>query len=179
MAGPFDLDTPRWSSGELCAAAGVDPTTFERWVRCKPPVIAPADEERATRASGGRPLFTLRQALQVALAREFVEQGFTPRRAGLAASVFTERAGPGRPAGHLFPEGWTVLLAHRRNGTWAIKVDPEATLGSQVLQHPIGPAAGGTFVLVNRVHARVVGSLQQQPQARCSAGPNTEPAHAA
>ena len=171
MPGPLDdLDTPRWLSADLCAAAGIDLTTFKNWSRSEPPVVMMGERDRAAGGSGHRHLFTLRRVLQVAITAEFVEQGLPPRLAGMAAFACTDTADgplpgliPERQPGDLFPTGWTVVLLHRRRDPWVLNWHPDRPLGPQLLQHPAGYEASGIYVVANLVYARVLRALELRP----------------
>jgi hypothetical protein len=166
MDGTLDLDTPRWMTPDLCAAAGIDGTTFKNWCRSEPRAVMMGERDRAAGGSGGRHLFTLRRVLQVAIAAEFVGAGLQPRLAGMAAFACTDEGQgplPGLPErlpGHLYPTGWTVVLINR-HGPCVVNMDPKATLESQSFLHLGGFLPTDIRCVANFVYGRVLRTLGQ------------------
>jgi hypothetical protein len=122
---PHPSAPTRFTSAQVCEAAGISASTLKNWVSREPQVVLLREEDRENERGGkGIPLtFSFNRVMQVALTAELVRFGWQPRAATLAAVAFTDLGdaahgwaadGPpvlGRLPGQLYATGTTVLIA--------------------------------------------------------------------
>lgn len=159
-----DIHEPRFTSADVCRAAGVPAATLANWISRKPATIRLGEHDTPAGGSTGTHLFTLNRIVQVALTAELVTLGIPPRDAAWCAFAFTDTEEPSylpwtgredRARGELFREGRTVLLA---GVGFAQIVNMAAGVPLDVLIRQRG-AASAVVVDVNAVVARVRAAL--------------------
>ena len=99
-----------YTTREAARAIGMPRHTMASWLDRRVVVLGENDVDEG--CSGRHRLLNMARALQIAISNEMVKLGVNPTRASEAASMFTDRAQPGRRAGgRLFPTGKTLLVA--------------------------------------------------------------------
>lgn len=133
----------RFTSAEVCKAAGITPETLKNWVSRKPHIVLLKSGDQPGGSRGVPNLYSLNRVLQIAIMAEFVRLGWEPRPAAHAAIHFTDIGGAVaaywadevpeiRVPGQLFATGETLLVAMPDDDdaemavSEVINVDPKA-----------------------------------------------------
>jgi DNA-binding transcriptional MerR regulator len=111
--------------GDVSRVTGVPIPTLCRWLDRR--VIKPSRNDHDSRGTGDHRLFGRAIINQIAIARTLIELGMSAGPASTAASSFTEKGEPGRPANDLFEFGLTVLV-HTESETSIRNLDPNESL---------------------------------------------------
>ncbi|MBI0432812.1 hypothetical protein [Roseomonas sp. KE0001] len=155
----------RYTSAQVCAAAGISGDTLKNWVSRQPQVVLLNQGERDQIASGGGLLFSFVRTLQIALTNQIARTGLRPREAALIAAAFTDFGEgplpdtPAREPGKLFEEGLTVLAWYPGEAAGRVmNVRPERTLLHDLLWYEL-PRETVSAIVVNRIYQSVRAGL--------------------
>src|SRR5688500_13658042 len=88
-ADPADYQ-PRFTSAEVCQAAGISAETLKNWVSRKPAAILLDKKDQAATARGVPIRFSFNRVMQIALTAELVRLGWQPRAAAMVAVTFSD-----------------------------------------------------------------------------------------
>jgi hypothetical protein len=110
----IDRSRERYTSAEVCRAAGISVATLRNYTSRDPRVIVMPDDDREKAIRGVPVLFSFPRLMQIALVSEIVSMGFgiTPRRAAEIAFGFSDvgdHRAKRNPA-ELYRQGATLLL---------------------------------------------------------------------
>ena len=165
-----DIDLPQFPSSAACAAARIDLATLKNWAVRKPSAILLTEAERGGPGRARRFAFSFRRVMQIAITADLVKLGFAPRRAVVVAAGFTEvgdsPAGwndevimQARRPGQLYPDGFTILIAHPESELAEVVNVRRNTTFADVLTTHARPEEAVALVNINSVDRRVRDSL--------------------
>jgi len=164
----------RYGGAAACYATLIDRKTLDNWLE-RAAVLLSIDDRREA-GERKRVTFTFERIVQIALTAELVKLGVQPRRAGLAASAFTDMSGgvrsdfPRKP-GQLF-EGAETFLVLAAGETFGKIVPVTCTTLEDLFK---GQAAGRIFspafttaiiIKVDDIYHRVAERLKRFEQEK-------------
>jgi hypothetical protein len=97
-----------YTAAEVAAATGIPPEKQLQWH--DRPIIIPSRNDVRPNGTGDKRLISRETVIQIALTAALARLGIPAGQAASAARLFTDRSGPGRPAGKLYPQDRTVLV---------------------------------------------------------------------
>ena len=158
---PEDIDSPNYTTAQMCAAADVPRHVVWKWTTGDSPTITFSDADNPGEGSGSPHYWTFRKLVQVALVVRMAKSfNIRPRRASLIAAGFSDIGSYGDPGdpdsagelrlpGQLFTSGLTFLVGTAGEYGRCINVKLDA-LGTSLTRVFMAPGVhGDTAVILN------------------------------
>jgi hypothetical protein len=121
-----------YPTGVVADATDTPQTTLQRLIQRHHIEFQPCDVP--SRGCGENRGYSPRRVMQIALTTGLNALGIGPSRAAKAAFEFSDRGGPGRAVGELYPLGRTLLVGLPRGENKVVNVPPDLSI-SDVLSN--------------------------------------------
>jgi hypothetical protein len=147
------LDDPLYRLREAAVAAAIDPGLLKSWVSREPIVLPLGRYDRVAKGSGNARLFTLRRVIAAAITQELSELGITAARAGIIATLITEKELPWRGITPGSPTGSVVILYGDGETAVFPRVGESSSLEEVFVSHERATASPVTCIAAVNIRA--------------------------
>lgn len=155
----IDFHTPRFKTSDVAQAANIPAATLRSYFKRGHVPVGDLDKKQPD-GEGLPNLFSLRDALQIAIAADLIAAGADAAKAFSAAIRFVHTGTEDRLPSHLFAKGTTWLMFRPKSGTVSL-FNSGSTINADELMWPRVHRDPAILLNVNDTHNYVMDLLER------------------